>query len=515
MCYNNSMRKRYILGAIIILSLLGAKNVFAVTYQNNIDISFTFNSALSISLSSADLLIANLAPGASASSNTITVSVDTNNITGYTLSAKVGDGTTYTNDKLVNSSSNTYFDNLTSSSTLANFGNNKWGYALGTISSSTTYSGLVYNTNTTINATTNASGTAATGYTGTSNTSFTIAAKASDTQASGDYQNVIIFTAVSNVVPVTIDILQYMQDFATLSAADKTSVLDSMVEGQGYPLMDRRDNKSYRIAKLADGNVWMLDNLALDIVSVSLAKLKGDTNATDTSLEYLKGVNSRDASNDPNGNYPTSGIDKAWTGYDKDYYSVPMIAVDSATSGPCASNLGCVDDPNSGSWSSDSVTQATINDITSIAQGKVGVYYNYCAASAGSYCYGNGTSSTGSPSSDPDPTTLRDVTEDICPSSWRLPTSGNNGDFANIYAQYSGESPSQVVAFQTMLSTPLSGTFYSGKAFYQGSSGYYWSSTFGGAVGMRYLRAASDGVYPSSGNSSRYTGFSVRCIIYS
>lgn len=479
-----------------------------LTYQTPVDIKFTFNSTLSISLSSADLLIANLAPGASASSNTITVSVNTNNITGYTLSAKVGDGTTYTNDKLINSSSNTYFDNLTSSSTLANFGNNKWGYALGTISSSSTYSGLVYNTDTIINATTNASGTAATGYTGTSNTSFTIAAKASDTQASGDYKNIIIFTVVSNIIPMTINDLEYMQDFATLSASDKTSVLNSMVEGQSYSLKDKRDNKSYRIAKLADGNAWMLDNLALDIVSVSLASLKGDTNATDTTLEYLKGVSSRNATNDPNGNYPTAGVDKAWASNAKDYYSIPMIAVDSTTSGPC-NDAYCVDGGSAGSpWSYDSETSETINGVTSIAQGKIGVYYNYCAASAGSYCYGNGTGSTGSPSSDPDTTTLLDVKEDICPAGWRLPTSNSGGEFQALYTAYG----SNVNNFQTALSTPLSGNFYSGKADNQGRYGRFWSSTWYSTIGMRRLYVSSSYVYPST-NDFRDSGFSVRCIL--
>ena len=498
----------------IILFVLNVNNVSAVTFQNNVDVEFTFNSTLSISLSSADLLIANLAPGASASSNTITVSVDTNNITGYTLSATVGDGTTYTNDKLVNSSSNTYFDNLTSSSTLANFGNNKWGYALGTISSSSTYSGLVYNTDTIINATTNASGTAATGYTGTSNTSFTIAAKASDTQASGDYKNIIVFTVVSNIVPMTINDLEYMQDFKSLTASDKTSVLASMTEGQSYTLIDKRDNKTYAIAKLTGGRVWMRENLALDITALTQAQLYGTgsdagkmTNASNETLGYLKGTSSRNATNEPNGNYPTAAVSKAWTSSAQNYYSVPMIAVDSTTSGSC-NNAHCVEDPTSGQWSYDSETSETINGTTSIVQGKIGVYYNYCAASAGSYCYGNGTSDTGSPTSDPDTTTLLDVTEDICPAGWRLPTSNSGGEFQALYTAYG----SNVNNFQTALSTPLSGRFYSGKANDQGRYGWFWSSTWSSTDNMRRLYVSSSYVYPSTYDFRDY-GFSVRCIL--
>ncbi|MBO4276447.1 hypothetical protein J5868_01955, partial [Candidatus Saccharibacteria bacterium] len=99
-------------------------------------------------------------------------------------------------------------DNLSSSSnlTLSQFNDNVWGYALGTIDSNTTYSGLVYNTDTVINATTNNTGTAASSgcvstCSGTNSTNFTIAAKASSTQASGDYSNVIIFTVVGNRPP--------------------------------------------------------------------------------------------------------------------------------------------------------------------------------------------------------------------------------------------------------------------------------------------------------------------------
>ncbi len=494
--------KKIILPAFLItLFGISVNNVSALSYQNNVDLSFAFNPVLAISLSSADLLIPNLTPGSSAYSNTITIGVDTNNIAGYTLSAKVGDGTTYTNDKLINSSSNTYFDNLTSSSTLANFGNNKWGYALGTISSSSTYSGLVYNTDTIINATTNASGTAATGYTGTSNTSFTIAAKASDTQASGDYKNIIIFTVVSNIVPMTINDLDYMQDFATLSASDKTSVLNSMVEGQGYSLKDKRDEKSYRIAKLADGNAWMLDNLALDIVSVSLANLKGDTNASDTTLEYLKGTHVRgDNYLAEDTNYPTAAV-----GYfdNNNYFSVPKIAI----IGDCNSAY-CVNDPGNGKWASNSITQATINNITSIIQGKIGVYYNYCAASAGLFCYGNGTSSTGSPtSSDGTP-----IAEDICPNGWRMPTSHTNGEYVNLYSQYSGGTPSQESAFQTALSTPLTGYFTSGEAYDQGNGGYFWSSRQYNSMRMRNLYISSNSVNPSD-YGFRYNGYSVRCVV--
>jgi len=512
-----------VLAGVSLLTFSGlnsASYVSALSYQKDVDVKFTFNPFLAISLSSADLIIPNLNPGTSAYSNTISIGVDTNNIAGYTLFAKVGDGTIYTNDKLVNATAGTYFNNLTSSATLSNFNDNDWGYALGTVTSSTSYSGLTYNVDTVINATTNKAGTAASSgcvssCSGTNATDFTIAAKASVTQAYGDYQNVIIFTVVSNIPPKTINDLDYMQDFKTLTASDKTSVLASMTEGQSYTLADKRNNKTYAIAKLADGRVWMRENLALDLTALSQSQLYGTgsdagkmTNASNETLGYLKGASSRDVANEPNGNYPTAAVSKAWTSSAQNYYSVPMIAVDSATSGPC-NNAYCVDGGSAGSpWSYDSETSETINGVTSIVQGKIGVYYNYCAASAGSYCYGNGTDYTGSPESDPDTTTLLDVKEDICPAGWRLPTSNSGGEFQALYTAYG----SNVNNFQTALSTPLSGYFYSGKAYDQGHSGFFWSSTWYDTNNMGVLYIYSSSMYPS-GYDTRSYGFSVRCIL--
>ena len=197
---------RNVLGAGLALTsgALLLQPVLALTYQHSLQIEFNFEPMLAVSLSASDLLIDNLTPGSSDHSNTITVNVETNNMTGYTLAAKVGNGTTYQNDRLVNTTnSSSYFYNLTSSATLSNFPDNRWGYALGAVNNSTVYSGLVYNTDTTINATTNAAGTAATGYTGTGNTNFTIAAKAANTLSAGDYKNVIIFTVVGNQPPIS------------------------------------------------------------------------------------------------------------------------------------------------------------------------------------------------------------------------------------------------------------------------------------------------------------------------
>ena len=266
---------------------------------------------------------------------------------------------------------------------------------------------------------------------------------------------------------------------------------------------DGRDGKTYNVQQLNDGNCWMIENLRLDLVDSTVqGNLTSDTtNAEDSSLAYLKGTATyRNPTSDPNGKYPTAALGY---GDSNKYYSVPKISV----SGTCY-NAYCVDSPASRQWNSEVVTPQTINGNTSIAQGKVGVYYNYCAISAGTYCYGNGTATTGSPTSDPDPSSLKDVKEDICPKGWRLPTSNANGEFKALYTAYN----SDYTAFQTALDTPLSGYFTSGTARNQGYGGSFWSSTWFGNNGMRTLNVRSSTVNPSN-SGVRSDGLSVRCIL--
>ena len=358
-----------------------------------------------------------------------------------------------------------------------------------------------------------------------SNLTTTYKVHISQTQPAGTYVGQVKYTLVhpnntqAPVTPINIEAALRKSGKQKIGGyykmQDLSSSICSLVNLEGEEseatLIDIRDGKTYKVAKLADEKCWMLDNLALDITSVDIDILKGNTNASDTTLEYLKGVRSRNMALDPSGNYPTSTVSKEWTDDAGDSYSIPMIAVDSSTSGGCYSSY-CVNGGIAGSpWAYYDITPEIINGRTSIVQGKIGVYYNYCAASAGSYCYGDNAENTGSPSSDPDSSTLRDITEDVCPSSWRLPTGGDGSEYANLYSQYIS-SPNQIVTFQTALSTPLSGFFYSGRAYDQGYYGYTWSSTWYDIENMMSLNVNVDNVSPSN-HSARYDGRSVRCVV--
>ena len=253
---------------------------------------------------------------------------------------------------------------------------------------------------------------------------------------------------------------------------------------------DPRDNEAYYVARLCDGNIWMLDNLRLDLTNSTVINGLSsiNTNATDAQLAYLKGTSTGTTSDQ----YPTAGLPGSeWTsGYN--YYSIPQVVA----------------------RLKDNIAPATFG----LGTGKVGVYYNYCATSAGTYCWGNGTNYTGSPESDPNTSSYRDIEGDICPTGWHLPNF--DGEFSALFSAYSGGGTlggqitmTQGVAHNTALSTPLSGHLGSGDGspLDYGTSAYFWSSTWSYIGTMDFRSVSATGA--SYGNASRYVAQPIRCIL--
>jgi len=228
----------------------------------------------------------------------------------------------------------------------------------------------------------------------------------------------------------------YMQNFSC----------GALGSGGTMNLYDRRDNNIYLIAKLPDGNCWMLDNLRLGGAS-PIALTTADTNiASDWTL-------------------PASG---AWT-----------------------------------SSAQNSLTEAYISasykdNIASTAygsgSGKVGVFYNFCAASAGTICVSNNQNN---------------ASYDVCPRGWRLPTGGAYGEIKNLYTIYGYDKST----FQVALSISYAGDFSSGIR-HNGAG--FWSSTLYGAGMMcdfNSRRMMSYGYDPeNSGYTTRVVGLSIRCM---
>ena len=367
----------------------------------------------------------------------LAVSVATNNKTGYQLTMSTA------STSLINTVDNTLtiptLDTLSGGYTTSTFQTNKWGYSKdsGNYFPFPASELLLQNT------------TATNG----DNTDLRFATKIDYTQPSGTYKTTISFNAVTN------PLVEYLQNWTGCSA---------MSIGDTTTLVDKRDNEEYLVGKLADNNCWTLENLRLDLSTVSLANLQGttsapNTNANNTTLTYLK----NGGGSSP---YPANGViaKTASSGSWTNDYANPYIATQY-----------------------ENTTQAASG---SSPAGKIGIYYNYCAASAGSHCYAANASSG-------------DASQDICPAGWHLPTGGASGQYQALYTAYS----SNVANFKAALSTPLSGYFVSGTAYLQGTLGYFWSSARSNGGNMYALNVNASAVNPQD-NNGRVYGVSVRCV---
>ena len=490
-------KQTLIIPTIIALGAGIVSNTYADTAT---DFSITVNPSLSLSVSasSVELEITPSKAGAY-DSGTLSVTASTNNTTGYTLTMAATSsaltsntinpvtGTEPTIPSIAasqNGISAADFAATTSSDYL-----NHWGLAVGSgnFNAVPTTSQTIKTSN--VNIIDDV-------------TTLTMASKLDLLTVPGVYSTTLNFQMTANPLPdtlesayakaekqkATIDGHDYyaMQDMSSTICAD----VDIPSELQVY---DSRDNHIYTIGRLADERCWLLDNLALDLTnSTTLAALSDtNTNASSTALGYLRGTTSRDPSQDPDGNFATAGVAN-WT---SDYsYSAPLIN----TSKENESN-GTITNPN------DTLVEA--------ANWKYGIYYNYCAASAGSYCYGNGT--TEGVSLDRQNTAI-DAEFDICPAGWRMPTGGSvesdGGEYQNLYDQYENAADGQTLAFRKAFHATMQGMYYGSQASYQGGEGWYWSSTKQSDHYMYILYSYYTPMISAASTATHYYGHTVRCI---
>ena len=102
------------------------------------------------------------------------------------------------------------------------------------------------------------------------------------------------------------------------------------------------------------------------------------------------------------------------------------------------------------------------------------------------------------------------TTISICPAGWRLPTQSPTNDFTLLNNAVNGGLTNTDPGLRSEWLAQRSGVWYSGFD-YQGSGGYYWSSTQYSAAGGRGLYFSSSYVDPSYSLNKRY-GFAVRCV---
>lgn len=307
-----------------------------------------------------------------------------------------------------------------------------------------------------------------------------------------------------------------------------SAICNKVTVNQYATLTDNRDNQAYTIGRLEDGRCWMADNLNFDAYtnrnSITTSNTHIDANSSAILTSFRSG--NRTAGDQ----YTTGGINSSnssgnnWTtSYS---YSVPLQNRSGKCDPSINSSYQCLSPYQNANYTYNTVinkygtpasdTSGTANVTYNIGPGsyKIGTYYNFCAASLGSYCYGDGTSAGTS-------ATGNATEADICPKGWRLPYGGasgtNSGEYQKlrdaIYAKYPStvQSSTSPFSLQTMLSTPVSGRFRSATVGWQGSYGGFWSSSYYSAAIMYDLYVSGTGV-DLQDYSNRYGGYSVRCI---
>ena len=244
----------------------------------------------------------------------------------------------------------------------------------------------------------------------------------------------------------------------------------SMTTGIQYQLKDSRDQKDYYISKLADGNVWMTQNLDFDIVD-------GGANLNSTNTDVP-------ANWEDGGNLTNTYTNATWNG---------------STTRPESYNPGDVCWLGEGKYDYD--------DTCADRHYHLGNYYNWTAAVA--------MSDSG------DYTGEEDVNQSICPAGWTLPKDdgGNNtnsGTYYNLVSQYGWSDSTYTLDGYTMwgspLDFPLSGYYWDGNIEYVGYYGYYWSSVVYGSNSAYGLYFNGNGSVAPDYDVSRDTGYSVRCV---
>jgi uncharacterized protein (TIGR02145 family) len=281
----------------------------------------------------------------------------------------------------------------------------------------------------------------------------------------------------------------YMQNWGGCNSLS----VDDMVK-----LTDKRDGELYVVGKQADGKCWMLENLSLDLTNQQVqSKMNSSTtNASDATLKYL--FNGGGSIDDQ---FAKETVADWSLSNNYNDYSRPLTYI----------NL-----------KDTSVETSTY--ISFGANERVGVYYNYCAASAGFYCYEKGVLKK-----DLDDTKL-EITEDICPSGWSLPTKSDFDEFLNLKSPHHNVSYQNDTIVHKKLHTEEKigscsyGYDYNKEDYYaknikkldvdSGTTKYWSNTTIVGSGGNTSVYALDIGLYnhPEIQKTSVTNGFTIRCL---
>ena len=278
----------------------------------------------------------------------------------------------------------------------------------------------------------------------------------------------------------------FMQDVDTWG----NSVLANI--GDSIQAIDIRDGKAYWATRLADGHIWMTQNLDFDIEANTVL----DSNTTDLNVAYDSSTGQYAEYND--GYTKSNGII---------YYIPASTATTIDFTGTTVSD-----------WQNSDTAPYTANktDSTETGYTSLGNYYNWTAAIA--------SNDSSSLTQDTISNISQNPKNSICPKGWRLPTissqsgsdTGSTNEFARLNYIYNGNSS---ITDSSLITSPLyfvkSGNVYVGNLGQFSVRGSYWSSTLGGldaGQNKSYFLEFESSKVQTTGSYNRVNGRSVRCV---
>ncbi|MBR3415016.1 InlB B-repeat-containing protein, partial [Candidatus Saccharibacteria bacterium] len=261
-----------------------------------------------------------------------------------------------------------------------------------------------------------------------------------------------------------------MQDFDASTSLSNT--------GDTAVLKDVRDGTLYNVKRLADGKVWMTENLILGHdKGYALTNEYTNIQSTDTATYYL-----------PQAGY-TGALNSAST--------TGSATFDTST----RLNQAHVQYRAQGS-SGDQNSSGTLGQSTG--------YYNFYAATLGCSYYDDGLSIGQCASGY--------IQKDICPKGWHLPTGGPSGQFVALDIAMNGgtgnnrEDTTARDRFLNQASFLYSGRYNNSQLYNIGLSGYWWSSTVSSTNNGYLLHLGSNSGINPQGSGNKRTGLAVRCM---
>ena len=288
---------------------------------------------------------------------------------------------------------------------------------------------------------------------------------------------------------------------------------NSLWQGNVTALTDQRDGQTYAVAKLADGNCWMIENLRLESTNLdnstgSLAQGYG-TSATYGNFSGLANAESSNFSDAITANslYYSGEGNQGSLG----------ATIDIGTTDLPGYRMPRYNNTNTSARANSPTTGTNVYIYS------YGNYYTWHAAIADTTAYtSNDTSVTNT---------------SLCPFGWRLPKGGDKSNEANnefwslivtdlnngtLPANYESSArpnymdPSEYAPIRLVRDYPnnfiYSGHFWAG-ANNRGSEGLYWSSTtYNGYNSYDFSLYSSPNLYPGTSLYGKHYGGSVRCI---